>query len=108
MTKPRFWDALWRMALLMLGLYVVVLVFIRGPLVMPLIFSGIPTASLLEPILSKPLQDWVSSQHRLEVAMWMMILSSYLQWTFLAALLSHLWQVFLYRRRQTPSKDDAK
>jgi len=98
MTKPKFWDALWRMALLMLGLYVAVLVFIRGPLVMPLIFSGIPLASLLEPLLSKLLMAWVSSQHRLEVAMWMMIVASYLQWTFVAASLSYLWQVFLYRR----------
>jgi uncharacterized SAM-binding protein YcdF (DUF218 family) len=107
MTKPRFWEALWRMALLMLGLYVAVLLFVRGPLVMPLIFSGLPTAALLEPLLAKPLLGWVSSQHRLEVAIWMMIVASYLQWTFLAAFLSYLWQIFWYRRRQTPSKDDA-
>ena len=48
MTKPRFADALWRMALLMLGVYVAVLLMLRGPLLMPLIFSGIPTATLLE------------------------------------------------------------
>jgi len=107
MNKPRFWEALWRMALLMLGLYGAVLVLLRGPLVMPLIFSGIPTASLIEPLLTKPLLGWVSSQYRLEVAMWMMIVASYLQWTFVAALLSYLWQVFWYRRKQLPPKDNA-
>ncbi len=101
MNKPRFWAALWRMAWLMLGLYGSVLVLLRDPLVMPLIFSGMTTVSLLEPLLSKALMAWVSSQHRLEVAMWMMIVASYLQWTFLAAFLSYLWQVFQYRRFMT-------
>ena len=98
MTKPRFADALWRMALLMLGVYVAVLLMLRGPLLMPLIFSGIPTATLLEQVVSKVFLSWISSQYRLEAAIWMMIVASYLQWTFLAALLSYLWQVFQYRR----------
>ncbi len=98
MSKPRFVDALWRMALLMLVAFALVLVLIRGPLVMPLIFSGIPLASLLERVIYTPLMGLVESKHRLDVAMWLMIVAAYLQWTLLGTLLSYLWQVVRYRR----------
>ena len=98
MKTPRFWESLWHMALLMLLAFVLVLVLIRGPLLMPLIFSAMPLAAVLDSVIYKPLLGFIPSTHRLEAAMWMMIVAAYLQWTLLGALLSYLWQIVRYRR----------
>lgn len=98
MNKPRFVDALLRMALLMLLAFVLVLTLLRGAWVIPLIFSGIPLAGVLDNIFFKPIVALLESRQRLEAAMWLMIFASYLQWTLLGALLSYLWQIVRYRR----------
>lgn len=98
MNKPRFIYVLLRMALLMLVAFVLVLTLIRGAWVMPLIFSGIPLAGVLENILFKPIEGLLGSGQRLEAAMWLIIFASYLQWTLLGALLSYVWQIVRYRR----------
>ncbi|OYY72532.1 MAG: hypothetical protein B7Y40_10960, partial [Gammaproteobacteria bacterium 28-57-27] len=75
-----------------------VLTLIRGAWVMPLIFSGIPLAGLLENIIYTPIMGLLESRQRLEAAIWLMIFASYLQWTLLGTLLSYLWQIVRYRR----------
>lgn len=104
MNKPRFWESLWHMALLMLLAFVLVLVFVRGPWVMPLIFSAMPLASVLDSVIYKPLMGFIPSIHRLEAAMLLMLVASYLQWTTLGALLAYLWNLLLYRRALRQSK----
>ncbi len=96
MQKPRFLDALWRMAWLMLAAFALVLL-IRGPLLQPLIFSAMPLAALLDDVLNKPLMGMLGSRHRLDAAIWLMIGAAYLQWTLLGAMLAHFWRTWRYR-----------
>ena len=98
MKKPSFWAALGRMALMMLAAFAVMLLLVRGKAAMALIFSAMPLTSLLEAWLFRPLMGVVESPHRLDAALWLLIVVAYVQWTLLGALLAHGWQVLRYRR----------
>jgi hypothetical protein len=104
MNKPRFVESLWHMALLMLLAFVLVLVLLRDSWAMPLIFSAMPLASVLERVIYLPLMGFIPSIHRLEAAMWLMVVAAYLQWTLLGALLAYLWGLLRYRRAPPPLK----
>ncbi len=106
MNKPRFWESLWHMALLMLLAFVLVLLLIREPLVVPLIFSAMPLAAVLDNFIYKPLLGFIPSMHRLEAAMWLMIVAAYLQWTLLGAVLAYLLGLLRYRRALPLSQAD--
>ncbi len=98
MKKPRFWIILLRMALLMAVAFVVVMVVVRGKTAMLLMFSGMHLTALLEDWMYRPLMAWVSSERRLESALWLMLLVSYVQWTLLASVLAYAWQRWRYQR----------
>jgi len=106
MNRPRFLSSLLRMAVLMLLAFILVLALLRGKTAMLLIFSAMPLATLLESVFIEPLMAWLDAHYRLDVAMGLMIVAAYLQWTLLGALLAHLWQVFRYRRSSSRSKAD--
>jgi hypothetical protein len=95
------------MAVLMLLAFVLVLVFVRDPFAMPMIFSGMPLARLLDKLIYAPLAGMVASPNRLEAAIWVIIVAAWLQWTLLGALLAYLWNSLRYRRSLPNSTHEA-
>ncbi|HES75567.1 MAG TPA: hypothetical protein ENO09_01015 [bacterium] len=98
MNPPRFWSVLWPTALWMLLAFVLILLMVRGRTATVLIFSSMPLIGLLEAVLFRPLFNLIASPLRLQAAMWLMIVVSYLQWTALASGLAYVWRVWNYRR----------
>ena len=98
MNPPRFWSVLWPTALWMLLAFVLILLIVRGRTAMVLMFSSMPLIGLLETLLFRPLLNWIASPLRLQAALWLMIVVSYLQWTLLAAGLAYVWRYWHYRR----------
>lgn len=92
------------MALLMLLVFVLVLLLIRGSMFITLVFSAMPLAAVLDSVIYKPLLGFIPSMHRLEAAMWLMIVAAYLQWTLLGAVLAYLVGLLRYRRALQASR----
>ena len=104
MKPPRFWLECLRMGVLMLLVFIMVLLLVRGKMALVLMFSAMPLASLLEAWVYRPLLAFVGSAQRLEAALWLMIVLAYVQWTLLGALLAYAWETWRYRRAQSCNK----